>query len=347
MNYATSRHHRRIVGRIAKGERLFATLERICRKEKVRAGSIQAVGLLDSAHLQLYKPSQGYESVLEANQTVELLSLHGNISTLADAVILNCRAQIAVENLGQNQVFGGQLADAVALSVEFVIEAYDDLVMERRLDARLGLPVLNRIETTSGDGVQERVEAPKPAPVAAKPAAPKPVAPKPTPAPAPVVEKPVEEPVAPAPSAPRASAFSSDGVAATPSAAPAVMRLAKRASEPEPAPAAASSSSWADAVQVSKQDKERNRLGVKDTSNANARQVVDNWSDDNPDIKVGDFLRHPHFGECKVLYVEEDDYVRVRLRGGKVVDIKLAVCQLTPDGEKSGHQIFKCKIVRK
>lgn len=374
MNYATSRHVRRIIGRLSRGERLIASLEKICRKEKIRAGSIQAVGLLSSAQLQSYQSPTGYETSLEANETCELLSLRGNISTLADAIILNCHAQIGVSHLGQNRVFGGQLADASALAVEFVIEAYDDIIMERRLESRLGLPLLNRIETTTGEATVERGAPSQAAPAPSFTPAPAPVAaPAPAPTPAPVPEpvaapepepeddfepelednfEPEPEAVAsPEPEVARATAFSSDGQAVTQAPEPTVMRLATRPSEEKPAEEKPSAS-WADAMLVSEQTETRQRMGVEkktkpgEDAAARARKVVSQWKD-QAEIQAGDFMRHPHFGECKVLFVEEDDYVKVRLRGGKVVDIKLAVCELSLDGEKNGQNVFNCKIVRR
>jgi predicted DNA-binding protein with PD1-like motif len=361
MNYATSRHTRHIVGRLTRGEKLIPTLERICRKEKIRAGSFQAVGILSSVQLQVYKAPTGYEPLLEATENVELLSLRGNVSTLADAIVLNCYAQVAIAHLGQCHVFGGQIADATALSVEFTITAFDDLVMERRLEPKLGLPMLNRVETVAGDSTTEHLSAspseaaPRHEPTAARPEPKKeePTAPRPEPAPAPRPEpEPEPEPdpdldleAEPEPAPTRAAAFSSDGTAA-PLSEPTVTRLPARPAEPkkeEP------KLSWGDAMRASEQAQTRQKLNVIEPP-APARAAApkeDPDTPDTPDIQVGDALRHPHFGECKVLLVEEDEYVKVRLRGGKVIDIKLEVCVLTFIETKGSQNVFNCEIVRR
>lgn len=364
MNYATSRHIRRIVGRLAKGERVLTSLERLCRREKIRAGSVRAVGLLSNVRLQSYNPTNGYTPSLEAEQVTELLSLEGNISTLADTIVLNCYVHIGSEHMGQLHTCGGTLAEATAFSVEFVIEAYDDLVMERRLESRVGLPLLNKIETITGDSTisstrdaAPAVAAPKPAPVveAPKPVAPTPApvveAPKPAaPKPAPVVEAPkpaAPKPAAPkpAPAQPKATSFSSEGMTSKPAAAPQVVSRRLTSEKPAEAPKA----SWADAIQYSEDRKTQSKLGVSSAPSREYPPIDNDWDDepDGPEIEKGDFLRHPHFGICKVLFVEEEDYVQVRTRSGKIIKIKLEVCELTLNGEKEGKNVFDCKIVRR
>ena len=105
--------------------------------------------------------------------------------------------------------------------------------------------------------------------------------------------------------------------------------------------------SWNDAIQYSQKARDRSALGVEqpeqDKSSSNLDKVVD-WPD-HPDIQAGDLLQHPHFGLCKVIYVEEDNIVRVRKRNRKVVDIKLEVCDIEPAGTKDGKRLFTCTIV--
>ncbi|MEL6181274.1 MAG: hypothetical protein AAFS10_20115 [Myxococcota bacterium] len=57
-------------------------------------------------------------------------------------------------------------------------------------------------------------------------------------------------------------------------------------------------------------------------------------------------LNHPHFGLCRIIFVEEDDYVKIRTRRGKVVDIKLEVCEITLSEEKEDYNVFDCEIIR-
>lgn len=340
MNYATSRHLRRLLGRLTRGENLVASIEHICRREKVRAGTVRAVGVLQKVELQTYEAGKGYQTTLQAEGTFELISLSGNVSTLGDQVILNCYAHVGAQQLGGWKTLGGRLFEASAISVEFVIEASDDVIMERRLEERLGLPILNRVETLAGESMMERVqetEAPEAAPHKAE-------TPKDTPtqtAPAPTKAAPAAPKLAlvrdppravPEPSAPRAAA-SSDGSVA-PVSQPTVVRRP----------------SWGDAVNYSATKTAEKKLGIKpaapiDKSSANLDIVVE-WRE-QADIKAGDLLEHPHFGLCKVIYMEEDNFIRLRKKNRKVVDIKLEVCDIQPAGTQDGKRLFKCNIVRR
>lgn len=346
MNYATSRHHRRLLGRLTRGENLIASLEHICKKERVSAGSIRAVGVLQKVELQTYEAGKGYQTTVQSEGTFELIELNGTISTLGDQVILNCYAHVGAQTLGGWQALGGRVFEASAISVEFVIDAADDVIMERRLEARLGLPILNRIETLTGESMMAK--APEPAAAAPAPT-PEPAPPAPAPEPAVVnrpsapkaIVPPASEPEPPKPAKPAptakpakpATAFSSDGSSST-GAAPEVVRRP----------------SWGDAIQYSKERTTEKKLGVKkptakDKSSANLDIVVD-WKD-QPEIKAGDLLEHPHFGLCKVIYLEEDNFIRVRKRNRKVVDIKLEVCEIEAAGTKDGKALFTCTIVRR
>jgi predicted DNA-binding protein with PD1-like motif len=521
MNYATSRQVRRIVGRIAKGEPLIATLERLCRRENIRAGSIHAFGLLSQIKLQTYHAPTGYQPALEVTEQVELLGLRGNISTLAETVVLNCYCHVAAQHFGQLHVVGGQLADGTALSVEFVIEAFDDLVLERRLESRLGLPLLNRIETLTGDTTVDAAPvaappkpAPKPAPVAepddrlldedeppanvavSKPAAwasaprpepepeeppapqpraaaftsegasgavsnptilrlpsaprpvepPKPVAP-PKPSdedeeellgdrkPATVVERPAQAPPKPEPTpynkpeptpAPPARPNNPQhrpvpqperpitqattrmaGVSMTPSRpeppkpAPSQERreglqerpsglqdrpsglqdrpsglqdrpsglqdrpsglqdrpsgLQDRPSPSQERPAAPAEMTWGDAQRVSEEALRRQRLGMEPvlaqsatlpdgTTVSQRRKAIVEALKNEPDIKSGDLVEHPHFGRCTVLHVEEDEYIDVKGRGDKKSRLKLEALEITFQGTKDGVNLFSCKVI--
>ncbi len=342
MNYATSRHLRRLLGRLTRGENLVASIEHICRKEQVRAGTVRAVGILQKVELQTYEAGKGYQTTMQAEGTFELIALTGTISTLGDQVILNSYVQVGFQQLAGQQLLGGRLFEASAVSVEFVIEAADDIVLERRLEERLGLPILNRIETLSGESMMDRVEEPAattPAP-AAQPAAaarevPEPAvvatpqrrtAPTPSEAPKPAASAPAPRAQAPA------TSVSSDGTVGTASDPQVVRRP-----------------SWGDAVEYSKTKKAQKKMGVPaassvDKSSANLDIVVE-WGDE-PEIKMGDMLEHAHFGLCKVLKIEEDNYIRVRKANRKVVDIKLAVCEITAAGTHDGKPLFNCKIKR-
>lgn len=363
MQFATSRQYRRLVGRLSKGESVISSFERLCKREGIRAGSIQATGLLSHIQLQSYDPQGTYQSSVDAEGAFELLTLTGNISTLGGQTIINCNVYLGTTHLGQRQTLGGTLVEATARTLEFVVVAYDDLVLERLFDPNLGIPVLNRVETISGESATER-SAPRAADAAPTP--------RPEPEPATKAEPSAEAPTAPTPQADaepapaaakqppssgaRAAAFSSDGAATARTSTPEVVRRPTpgRGTEvieanPGAKTATAAGPSWSDVVDFSSRKKDEKRLGVnkpprneKKRSEIN-RAIVEEW-DDVPDLQVGDLIKHPHFGLCRIMYVEEDDFIRVRMRGGKTVDIKLEVCEFTRTDDRDGKRVFNCTI---
>jgi predicted DNA-binding protein with PD1-like motif len=340
MNYSLSRQVRRFVGRLSK-------------REDIRSGTIRALGVLRHVALQTYESDQGYTTQLDVESTFELTSLEGNISMLGEQIVLNCYVQVSTRQLGQWQVFGGRLYEAEAIAVEFVVEVFDDLVLERRLDARVGLPTWERIETV--DAAEPDGELDAVAPVRAINPPPEPALQIPGPSPKlddPKIDSPkVDSPAPAAISTARAQVFSTEeGVASRPSTPEVVRRRAPKpvAAEPAPGPkpnnsVASDDSTWADAVKASERVRTVNKLAV-DTPKASKKAQMDDWPD-TPELAPGDLLNHPHFGLCKVVYLEEDDYVRVRMRSGKVLDIKLEVCKITRSGEQDGKPLFDCKIV--
>lgn len=366
MQFATSRQYRRLVGRLSKGESVISSFERLCKREGIRAGSIQATGLLSHIQLQSYDPQGTYQSSVDADGAFELLTLTGNISTLGGQTIINCNVYLGTTHLGQRQTLGGTLVEATARTLEFIVVAYDDLVLERLFDPNLGIPVLNRVETVSGESATERSvprvadptptrPEPQPAPKAAEPSA---AAPDDDAAPASQADaEPAPTAAKQAPSAgARAAAFSSDGAATSRTSTPEIVRRPTpgRGTEvieanPGAKTATAVGPSWSDVVDFSSRKKDEKRLGVnkpprneKKRSEIN-RAIVEEW-DDVPDLKVGDLIKHPHFGLCRIMYVEEDDFIRVRMRGGKTVDIKLEVCDFKRIDDRDDKRVFNCTI---
>ncbi len=353
MNYAKSRQYRRLIGRLSKGEGVIASLERLCKRESIRAGTVTAIGLLSKVELQAYDPPNAYQTSLDAEGQFELIGLQGNISTLGGQTVINCYAHVATRHLGLPMAFGGRLYEGIALTVEFVVDIYDDLSLERRFDSRLGLPLLNKIETFAGESGLEHVPPPasssRPASAISLPEfeedeEPAASEPAPEPAPAPEEEGPRE-------SWPRATAFTADGAAVTRSAEPQIVRRPSRALEPEAdegaAEPAAPAPSWGDAIQLSSRTREEKRLGISPMKKERQNlEIVNAWPE-FPDIAPGDLLTHPHFGQCKVIYVEEDDFIRVRMRGGKVIDIKLEVCEIKPAESIGDQRVFTCTIVKR
>ncbi len=62
---------------------------------------------------------------------------------------------------------------------------------------------------------------------------------------------------------------------------------------------------------------------------------------------VGDVVRHPKFGECKVKGID-DDHIRIRLDGGRTISLGLSRLSFDLSGElSSGKRVFAVHIKKK
>ncbi len=182
---------RRIVGRIDSGEEVCAALAAVCEANGVLAGEIRATGVL--ADLDLSELSAGggvYRPVGRITGPLTLIQAYGNVSQLGDQTLVILRALGSWDDRGQHRVAGGHMLSATAVTVEFVIDAFDDLQIERALDPATGMPVYSSVT-----GAPAAAPAPSPAPSPETPA-PAPAAPNPGSAPGPKPDDPPTAPIA-------------------------------------------------------------------------------------------------------------------------------------------------------
>ena len=147
MPYVESTRGRRIIGRMDPGDSITDTLLDVCSNAGVSAGAIRMQGILSSVELAVFDSEKGeYVSAFSATGDLELITVQGNISLMGPKAILNTHVTIAYAEHGQNRVVGGQLRAGTAYSVEYVIEAFDDVIVERTMDPATKLPTWNRME---------------------------------------------------------------------------------------------------------------------------------------------------------------------------------------------------------
>jgi predicted DNA-binding protein with PD1-like motif len=160
---------RRLVGRIEKGEELIETLTELCKEHDVRAGQIQAVGALTQAEIARFDEASGdYETVFSGDGSFELISLSGNVSRLGDEVVLRLEGLLSAKGPVAPQVFSGQLRSGRAASVEFVLEIFEDLAIERRLDSDSGRLEIRSIRRTEEARTEEAQPTPQTRPAQSK-----------------------------------------------------------------------------------------------------------------------------------------------------------------------------------
>lgn len=318
MIHLSSERTRRLVGRLDAGERLVESLTELCEIEGVRGGELRVLGRLRRVEIVQYDAaSRAYTPVFEGDGPADIVVLSGNIGHLAGATVLRLDGLVSLRAPVGQQLVSGQIKEAVVESCEFVIDWFEDVELLRHQDPKTGYPQL---------GVKRVEVEGAPAPAAAKPAA------KPAPTPAPAVERkpaPVVERPAPAPT-------------------PAPVADEKPA---------ASGLSWADAAQASEEvdkgDKKPARREASAASSVPAPPSVEevygdaDFLADLPDMKPGDVAEHPKYGKCRIMKVEDEEFIHVRLPNGRISKLSLDFFDVEPGGEDDrGRRVFKLQMSR-
>jgi predicted DNA-binding protein with PD1-like motif len=200
-----SRHSRRLIVRVDRGEEVIGSLQKLAVSERFRAAWVRGTGHLEWVDLVHWDPSRELQTKPRRIEGPLLaLSLEGNVSMRLGEPYVELRGALSREGDLGVQLLGGQIAVASALALELTIEIYEDARLERDEDPPTGL-ALWKGERTPGvmarSGTPSREQAPR--------VAPSEQAPQRTPAPRPSIELP--KPIMPvtvpiAPSAPASSA---------------------------------------------------------------------------------------------------------------------------------------------
>jgi predicted DNA-binding protein with PD1-like motif len=155
MIFQESSQVRTIVGRLETGEECIEELTAFCQEHDIEAGEVRAVGRFDQVEVVSFdSESGGYKPVYEGEGKFDVLNLVGNIATVGDEVIVRLQAVLAAQGPLGSQVMTGELRSGRAVEFEFVLEAFEDLKIERRMNTQSGLPTIASIQ---------RLETPEPA----------------------------------------------------------------------------------------------------------------------------------------------------------------------------------------
>jgi predicted DNA-binding protein with PD1-like motif len=122
-----SRSLRRVIGSLRRGEDLVPGLLAACAAHKVRAGVIQAQGALERVELATLDLGTGRFRAGRALEGVELVSMRGHLAVADDELDLSAKVLVARDR----ETIAGHLVAARVFAVEYVIEAWDDLVLTR------------------------------------------------------------------------------------------------------------------------------------------------------------------------------------------------------------------------
>ena len=141
------------------GDELVEVLTSLCEDHDVTAGEIRAVGHFDRIHLVHFDGvDNSYQTLIDGEGSFELVSLVGNVSRLGDEIALRLEAVFNAAGPAGPRPVAGQLRSARATDAEFVITAFPDLRLNRRLDTDANRLILDGIERRAHDGGKKEAE---------------------------------------------------------------------------------------------------------------------------------------------------------------------------------------------
>jgi predicted DNA-binding protein with PD1-like motif len=161
---------RRLVGRIDRGADLAGALLDLASSRAVRAAEVRATGALEELELRWFDQRARAWRPRKLFDPVQLVQLQGTIAEREGRPILDAQVLVSTAPSDRDSgvvLHGGQLVRARVYSVEFVVDAFDDLTLRRAADRSLGLDVLR---LAAPIGAAEAPEAPEEAPAPIAPA---------------------------------------------------------------------------------------------------------------------------------------------------------------------------------
>ena len=108
MNYQKINRQNYII-RLARGERIIASLKKFCQKEKIKGGFFYGLGAVDEAEVAHYDVSTKKYSSKKFNTALEMVNLTGNIGFFQKEIIIHAHASFADKNI---QPLAGHLVEA-------------------------------------------------------------------------------------------------------------------------------------------------------------------------------------------------------------------------------------------
>ena len=127
------------VVRIDKGEEIVETLKQLCKKNKIKLGSVSGVGGIERVTVGSFKAKTKEYFSQELIGDYEITNLIGNISTMKGKIYLHLHITISDSN---NNAFGGHLNSAIISTTgEIIIEEIEGEI-EREFNEEVKLNLL-------------------------------------------------------------------------------------------------------------------------------------------------------------------------------------------------------------
>ncbi len=139
MLFEETRSIRAFVGRIDEGDDVIESLTLLCDANDLSSATLRATGTLRDVELVRFDATRReYVAIVDHAGPFDIVHLDGRMAKLGDQVVLSVDALLCSQGPAGPQLVYGQLRRAHADECEFVIETFEDLVIERKLDPATG-----------------------------------------------------------------------------------------------------------------------------------------------------------------------------------------------------------------
>ncbi|MCB2225658.1 MAG: DNA-binding protein [Desulfarculaceae bacterium] len=131
---------RTLMGRLPKGGDLLEELNAFCRKAKVSAGEVRAIGAVERATLGFYNQDTREYEFHQLDEALEIVALVGNVSLKDGEPFVHAHITLGDS---QGRLFGGHLAPgAPVFACEAIVTEFaSETQFVRTLDGPTGLPL--------------------------------------------------------------------------------------------------------------------------------------------------------------------------------------------------------------
>ena len=137
MKSFSCREHDVFLGRLERGDDVLLGLTEFCQKQGIAAGSIQAIGAVESGGVGYYDQEAGRYVEKRFDQGLEIAALTGNISQKKGETFLHCHVVLADR---EGHCFGGHLLEGnIVFACEFFVTAFGGTAPKRTEDQATGL----------------------------------------------------------------------------------------------------------------------------------------------------------------------------------------------------------------
>ena len=125
--------------RLAKGEKLFATLVTFCKDQSIKSGWLTGIGGFLEAELAFYNLGKKEYELKKFELELEIASLIGNVSLVGGDPYLHIHTVVSDNNF---VCYGGHLKEAtVGATCEIFLSDFE-LEIARKFDNEIGLKLL-------------------------------------------------------------------------------------------------------------------------------------------------------------------------------------------------------------